>query len=141
MSAAARAAEQFYQIETLADYALVGVESVIRDDDKRGFRGHWTSFNRCPDAAHHCVEFAQHLQMRIAIVIVMGGVIKGHRHQIQIAYARVVQFRFQFAFGLIEDDVADFKAAHEFLGQSRRMFQEMLLTGVLQGGEPWAPLI
>ena len=63
MAAARAAAQQFHEVETLANYTFVGVEAVIRNNDEHGFRSHLAFFDSRPDSAQQCVQLTQHLQM------------------------------------------------------------------------------
>ena len=89
MPAARITAEQFHQIEALADDSLVSVEAVIGKNDQGGFGSHWTLLNRGPYSTHHGVKGTQGHQMRFAIVVVMGNVIESGFVQVQIVNTRI----------------------------------------------------
>src|ERR1043166_3150468 len=126
-------AQQSDQIEPLANDSLVGIKSMIQNNNESSIGSHRTILYARPKTAEQRIDLLQSGQVRFSIVVVVRCVIEIHRQQVEIADTFIAQGRHQLALQLIEDDVPGVKAGNKLSGQLNGVAaQELFLCRELQ---------
>src|SRR5262245_15980935 len=142
MATAGTTAQQSHQIEPLANDSLVGIKSMIRNDNESSIGSHRTILDACPKTAEQRIDLLQSGQVRLSIVVMVRCVIEIHGQQVEIADSFIAKSSNQLTLQLIKYYVAVVETGNKLRGQLNGFAaQELFLCRELQSLNPRAPAV